>query len=150
MGAESVDSVVVPERPAARIAVALSVVVLAAVVSSVVWAATSHRRSENQVAQLVTAVDTTIRSASSQDPGLADRLRAVHRLALLETEGSVDVLSAVPEVAGAEPFAFSSTNDRVAIAYRGTSLADGTCVRSRLSASGSVATQRWSCRASID
>lgn len=150
MDARSVNAVVGRRRPVARIAVALSFVVLAAVIGSIVWAATSHRESEDQVARLVTTVDTAVGSASSRNPGLADRLAAIHRMAQLGEEGSVDVLSAVPVVEGAEPFAFSSTPDRVMIGYRGTSLAAGTCVRSVVSASGSVATRRWNCRASID
>lgn len=110
------------------------------------WAKWADDNIEREVPSLIAAVDASVRSASSQDTGLVQKLVLTSRIQSLGDSGATDVLSVVPTVQGAEPFQFMVTDEGgAAIGYRGTSLANEVCVRSVLTLAGAVQTSRASC-----
>lgn len=138
----------VRRRSLRRALVWLSFVWLAVLAGFFVWACKTHNDAERQAPKLVAAVDDAMRSASSQNAGLLDKLVVTSRIQSMGEPGATDVFSVVPVVEGAEAFQFTVAPDgAVVVGYRGTSLANDVCVRSVLSPSGAVATQRWSCSA---
>jgi len=131
-----------------RILVWLTFVWLAALGGFVVWAYKTNNDAEAQAPKLVAAVDEAMRSASSLNAGLLDKLVLTDKIESIGVPGATDVLSIVPVVEGAEPFQFLVDKDgAVVVGYRGKSLANDVCVRAVLSPSGAVTTQRSSCSA---
>lgn len=133
-------------RKLAKTAVWLTFAWVAVVAGFIVWAKWAHDNNEHEVPTLIAAVDDSVRTASSQDTGLLQKLVLTSRIDSLGDPGATDVLSVVPTVQGAEPFQFMVTDDGgAAIGYRGTSLANDVCVRSVLTPAGTVQTSRASC-----
>ena len=133
-------------RMVMRVVVWLTFVWLAVLAGFFVWSYQTHRETERQAPELVTAVDGALRSAVSQNAALLNMMVSTNQIQSFDESGATDVFSVVPVVEGAEPFRFSVTPDGAAvIGYRGTSLANEVCVRGVLLPSGVVATQRWSC-----